>query len=477
MRLPGLGPKTARRIWQELGITTVDELRAAAEAQQLRGLAGLGAKSEEKILAALGQAARGRGAAARAARDGAAEAARGRGGARARTRRPCEVSIAGSARRYRETVRDLDLIATATDAQALIDAFCDAAVGRRGRGARADEGDRRRRRTASASTCASSRPSRTATSSSTSPARRTTTSRCARPRCGAASRSPSTGSPRSRAARCTRSRPRRRSTRFLGYEWIPPELRENGGELEAARSGRAAGARRARRPARRPAHAHDLVGRQGHARGDGRRGRRDAATPTTRSATTRTGFATAGSTQQAEAIDALNERRAAPAPQGDRGEHPRGRRARRRRRGPRDARLGRRVGPHRASTTTRPSRVLAAMENPYVDCIGHLTGRKIGKRDAVADRRRARDREGARDRDVPRDQLAARPARPHRRPRARRARGGAQARDRLRRPPDRGARLRRARRRPGPPRVADEGGRRQHAHLEAGREAAEAAAP
>src|SRR3954470_9953005 len=53
MRLPGLGPKTARRLWLELGITTVDGLQAAAEAQQLRGLAGLGAKSEEKIIAAL----------------------------------------------------------------------------------------------------------------------------------------------------------------------------------------------------------------------------------------------------------------------------------------------------------------------------------------------------------------------------------------------------------------------------------------
>src|SRR6059058_3046555 len=53
MRLPGLGPKTAARIWRELGVTTVDELREAAEAQRLRGLAGLGAKSEEKILKAL----------------------------------------------------------------------------------------------------------------------------------------------------------------------------------------------------------------------------------------------------------------------------------------------------------------------------------------------------------------------------------------------------------------------------------------
>src|ERR1700760_1230632 len=42
-RLPGLGPKTARRIWQELGITTVAALKAAAEGQQLRGHAGIGA--------------------------------------------------------------------------------------------------------------------------------------------------------------------------------------------------------------------------------------------------------------------------------------------------------------------------------------------------------------------------------------------------------------------------------------------------
>src|SRR5215471_5778683 len=53
IHLPGLGPKTARRIWKELGITTVADLRAAAEAHRLRGLAGLGAKSEEKILAGL----------------------------------------------------------------------------------------------------------------------------------------------------------------------------------------------------------------------------------------------------------------------------------------------------------------------------------------------------------------------------------------------------------------------------------------
>ena len=53
MHLPGLGPKTARRIWQELGITTVAELRAAAEQERLRTLTGLGPKVEENILKAL----------------------------------------------------------------------------------------------------------------------------------------------------------------------------------------------------------------------------------------------------------------------------------------------------------------------------------------------------------------------------------------------------------------------------------------
>src|SRR5947199_8896790 len=53
MKLPGLGPKTAARIWRELGVETLDELKSAAESERLRTLAGLGPTSEEKILAAL----------------------------------------------------------------------------------------------------------------------------------------------------------------------------------------------------------------------------------------------------------------------------------------------------------------------------------------------------------------------------------------------------------------------------------------
>jgi DNA polymerase (family 10) len=121
MRLPGLGPKTAARIWQELGVTTVEDLKRAAEAEQLRKLTGLGAKTEERILKALAEKKQepsdrhllGDGLGALLAvvsvlRDHPAAV---------------EVSEAGSARRRKETFRDLDIIATARDPEALIDYF------------------------------------------------------------------------------------------------------------------------------------------------------------------------------------------------------------------------------------------------------------------------------------------------------------------------------------------------------------------
>src|SRR6266542_4095058 len=124
MHLPGLGPKTARRIWQELGLTTLEELKQAAEEQRLRTLAGLGAKSEENVLKAL--AARPADSPAGPTRTllgtalpavlAAVDALREHPAA-------VKVSEAGSARRRRETVRDVDIIATAKDASALIDHF------------------------------------------------------------------------------------------------------------------------------------------------------------------------------------------------------------------------------------------------------------------------------------------------------------------------------------------------------------------
>ena len=57
LRLPGLGPKTAARIWKELGVTTLVELKEAAEQQRLRTLGGVGAKLEERVLKAIDEAA------------------------------------------------------------------------------------------------------------------------------------------------------------------------------------------------------------------------------------------------------------------------------------------------------------------------------------------------------------------------------------------------------------------------------------
>jgi DNA polymerase (family 10) len=121
MRVPGLGPKTARRLFTELGIASEDELRAAAERQQLRALSGLGPKTEERVLAALSapkakverKTLLGR---ALPAVEAAVEELRGHAAAE-------RVSEAGSIRRRVETVRDLDLIATASDPAALTNHF------------------------------------------------------------------------------------------------------------------------------------------------------------------------------------------------------------------------------------------------------------------------------------------------------------------------------------------------------------------
>ncbi len=123
-RIPGLGPKRARKLFDELGISSLEELKAAAEQEQLRGVAGFGPKAEENILAALAAGADGKPRArtllSRALGIGEAlvEALR---------EHPASdrVELAGSARRLAETCKDLDIVATASDAEALASAFGD----------------------------------------------------------------------------------------------------------------------------------------------------------------------------------------------------------------------------------------------------------------------------------------------------------------------------------------------------------------
>jgi DNA polymerase (family 10) len=121
-RVPGLGAKTARRIYDEVGVENLMQLKQAAEDGRLSGIRGLGPKTEENILSSL---------------EGVTEDGMGErlllshvlpiadeicadltelGVAK-------RIAIAGSARRWTETCKDLDLIATTDDPKALAEAL------------------------------------------------------------------------------------------------------------------------------------------------------------------------------------------------------------------------------------------------------------------------------------------------------------------------------------------------------------------
>jgi DNA polymerase (family 10) len=112
-RVPGVGPKTARRLWDELEIASLEDLKKAAEEEKIRDLKGLGAKAEENVLASLerlGEPGEGPGrlllSTVRPIAEELAAALREHPGAH-------RVEVAGSVRRWAETCKDIDLIATA----------------------------------------------------------------------------------------------------------------------------------------------------------------------------------------------------------------------------------------------------------------------------------------------------------------------------------------------------------------------------
>lgn len=117
-RLPGLGPKRARRLYEELGIDSLESLRAAAQAQRIRELSGFGARAEQQLLDALDTytvaGPRSRVLLDRALTIGEQllDAIR----AQPLTDR---AQLAGSARRMVESVKDLDIVAAATEPAAL----------------------------------------------------------------------------------------------------------------------------------------------------------------------------------------------------------------------------------------------------------------------------------------------------------------------------------------------------------------------
>jgi len=123
-RLPGLGPKRARRLFEELGIDSLSALRTAAEEQRVRTLKGFGPKAEDGILAAV--SVPGAGEARRRVVLNRALAVGEQIVAALRAHPAAErVELAGSARRMTDSVKDLDVIATATDPGALARALAE----------------------------------------------------------------------------------------------------------------------------------------------------------------------------------------------------------------------------------------------------------------------------------------------------------------------------------------------------------------
>ncbi len=116
--IPGLGPKKALVLYQELGVSSVDELADAIPAGRLEGLKGFGAKTEENILHGIELM---RGAGDRVLVDVATRLAEEIIEALAPLAGRCE--YAGSLRRSRETIGDVDILATAGDSGPLMEAF------------------------------------------------------------------------------------------------------------------------------------------------------------------------------------------------------------------------------------------------------------------------------------------------------------------------------------------------------------------
>jgi DNA polymerase (family 10) len=128
MQVPDMGPKKARRLWEELGIDSVEALRAAAEAGKLRSLKGFGPKSEEKILKGIELLVK-RTEQRTAVRMplGLARPLALRLIAELQERLPAvaleRIEIVGSLRRWKETIGDVDILCVSAQPASVMEAF------------------------------------------------------------------------------------------------------------------------------------------------------------------------------------------------------------------------------------------------------------------------------------------------------------------------------------------------------------------
>jgi DNA polymerase (family X) len=119
-RVPGLGPKRALQLNRDLGVQSVDELAAAIKAGRLDGLAGFGVKSEERLASGIEVYRQGR---ERVLLDVAMRTATTMVAVMSAIPGCQRCAYAGSLRRMRETVGDVDILAAAEDSAPLMAAF------------------------------------------------------------------------------------------------------------------------------------------------------------------------------------------------------------------------------------------------------------------------------------------------------------------------------------------------------------------
>jgi DNA polymerase (family X) len=121
-RIPGLGPKRAKLLHDQLGVSSIEDLRRAAESGQLKDVRGFGTKAEENVLAAFAAGADG-GPKARMILSKALPVGEELVAALREHPAAIRVDLAGSARRLADTVKDLDIVAASSDPAALASAF------------------------------------------------------------------------------------------------------------------------------------------------------------------------------------------------------------------------------------------------------------------------------------------------------------------------------------------------------------------
>lgn len=120
VKIKGVGPKQAATVWEKLGVSTVDELEKAAKDGRLAGLPGFGAKTIQNLMRGIESYRRNLGRTAVGKVDAVIAPLVRRLLAVPGLRR---LEIAGSHRRRRESVGDIDLVATTSDPQGLAAAF------------------------------------------------------------------------------------------------------------------------------------------------------------------------------------------------------------------------------------------------------------------------------------------------------------------------------------------------------------------